>query len=135
MVEQAVNNPVFRASFKAHFQLEKIYNFYGMVEQLGSIFLEGPDGLLYPPNFSDVIIRDPETFGPAPTGTPGIIQVLSLIPGSYPGHSLLTEDKGVIEAVDAGHEGWNGNGLRIIGRVPKAELRGCSDVISQKLSA
>jgi len=135
MVEQAVNNPVFRASFKAYFQLEKIYNFYGMVEQLGSIFLEGPDGLLYPPNFSDVIIRDPETFGPAPTGTPGIIQVLSLIPGSYPGHSLLTEDMGVIEAVDAGHKGWNGNGLRIIGRVPKAELRGCSDVISQKLSA
>ena len=135
MVEQAVDNPVFRASFKEHFKLEKIYNFYGMVEQLGSIFLEGPDSLLYPPNFSDVIIRDPDTFEPAPTGTPGIIQLLSLIPGSYPGHSLLTEDLGVIERVDANHEGWSGNGLRIVGRVPKAELRGCSDVISEKLSA
>jgi hypothetical protein len=135
MEEQAVDNTVFRASFKENFRLEKIYNFYGMVEQLGSIFLEGPDGLLYPPNFSDVIIRDPETFAPAPTGTAGIIQVLSLIPGSYPGHSLLTEDMGVIEAVDADHDGWNGNGLRVIGRVPKAELRGCSDVVSQKLSA
>lgn len=135
MEEQAVDNTVFRASFKEHFRLEKIYNFYGMVEQLGSIFLEGPDGLLYPPNFSDVIIRDPETFAPAPTGTAGIIQVLSLIPGSYPGHSLLTEDMGVIDAVDADHDGWNGNGLRVIGRVPKAELRGCSDVVSQKLSA
>ena len=134
MVEQAVDNPVFRASFKEHFKLEKIYNFYGMVEQLGSIFLEGPDSLLYPPNFSDVIIRDPDTFEPAPTGTPGIIQLLSLIPGSYPGHSLLTEDLGVIERVDANHEGWSGNGLRIVGRVPKAELRGCSDVISEKLS-
>lgn len=135
MEEQAVDNTVFRASFKENFRLEKIYNFYGMVEQLGSIFLEGPDGLLYPPNFSDVIIRDPETFAPAPTGTAGIIQVLSLIPGSYPGHSLLTEDMGVIEAVDADHDSWNGNGLRVIGRVPKAELRGCSDVVSQKLSA
>lgn len=135
MEEQAVYNTVFRASFKDRFRLEKIYNFYGMVEQLGSIFLEGPDGLLYPPNFSDVIIRDPETFAPAPTGTSGIIQVLSLIPGSYPGHSLLTEDMGVIEAVDADRDGWNGNGLRVIGRVPKAELRGCSDVVSQKLSA
>lgn len=134
MEEQAVDNKVFRASFKENFRLEKIYNFYGMVEQLGSIFLEGPDGLLYPPNFSEVVIRDPETFTPAPTGTVGIIQVLSLIPGSYPGHSLLTEDMGVIEAVDADHDGWNGNGLRVIGRVPKAELRGCSDVVSQKLS-
>lgn len=135
MEEQAVDNAVFRARFKENFRLQKIYNFYGMVEQLGSIFLEGPDGLLYPPNFSDVIIRDPETFEPAPTGTAGIIQVLSVIPGSYPGHSLLTEDIGVIEAVDAGHDGWNGSGLRVIGRVPKAELRGCSDVVSQKLSA
>ncbi len=134
MEEKAVDNVVFRASFKENFQLEKIYNFYGMVEQLGSIFLEGRDGLLYPPNFSDVIIRDPDTFAPAPTGTAGIIQVLSLLPGSYPGHSLITEDIGVIEAVDAGHGGWNGNGLRVIGRVPKAELRGCSDVFSQKLS-
>jgi hypothetical protein len=40
---------------------------------------------------------------------------------------------GLIEAVDADHEGWNGNGLRVIGRVPKTELRGCSDVVSQKL--
>ena len=135
MEEQAVDNAVFRASFKENFRLRKIYNFYGMVEQLGSIFLEGPDGLLYPPNFSDVIIRDPETFAPASTGTVGIIQVLSLIPGSYPGHSLLTEDMGVIEAVDAGHDGWNGNGLRVIGRVPKVELRGCSDVVSQTLGA
>lgn len=135
MEEQAVDNSVFRTSFNDNFQLEKIYNFYGMVEQLGSIFLEGPDGLLYPPNFSDVIIRDPETLVPASTGTAGIIQVLSLIPGSYPGHSLLTEDMGVIEAVDADRDGWNGNGLRVLGRVPKAELRGCSDVLSQKLSA
>lgn len=135
MEEQAVDNKIFRASFKESFRLEKIYNFYGMVEQLGSIFLEGPNGLLYPPNFSDVIVRDPESFEAVPMGTPGIIQVLSLLPRSYPGHSLLTEDIGVIEAVDVENEGWKGNGLRVIGRVPKAELRGCSDVISQKLSA
>lgn len=133
MEARAVDNKAFRAGFLEYFQLNKIFNFYGMVEQLGSIFLEGPNGLLYPPNFSDVIIRDPKTFEPAPIGTPGIIQVLSVIPKSYPGHSLLTEDIGVIEADDSDDNGWNGNGLRVIGRVPKAELRGCSDVISQKL--
>ena len=135
MVDQAVDNPVFRQEFKEHFKLEKIHNFYGMVEQLGSIFLEGPDNLLFAPNFSDVIIRDPVTLEPAPIGQPGIIQVLNLIPKSYPGHSLLTEDLGVIEVIDPGKEGWNGAGVRVLGRVPKAELRGCSDVISQTLES
>ena len=58
-----------------------------------------------------------------------------MVPESYPGHSLLTEDLGVVETEDAGLGGWNGAGIRILGRVPTAELRGCSDVISKKLVA
>lgn len=130
MVERSVDNAVFRAALQTAFGLSRIHNFYGMVEQIGSIFLEGPDGLLYPPNFSDVIVRDPATWAPASPGMQGVIQVLSLLPRSYPGHSLLTEDLGVIEKVDSGVDGWMGNGLRILGRVPRAELRGCSDVIA-----
>ena len=130
MVEQAVDNAKFRASMAKSFRLTRIFNFYGMVEQLGSLFVEGPEGLLYPPNYSDVIIRCPNSWEPLPNGEEGIIQVLSLIPRSYPGHSLLTEDWGVIEAEDPGTDGYMGKGLRIIGRVAKAELRGCSDVIA-----
>ena len=130
MAEKAVDNQVFRASLKEAFGLTRVHNFYGMVEQIGSIFLEGTDGLLYPPNFADVIIRNPETWEVAPVGEPGVVQVLSLLPRSYPGHSLLTEDMGVIEAIDRGQDGWMGKGLRILGRVAKAELRGCSDVIA-----
>ncbi len=130
MIERAVDNIQFRSALGQAFKLKKIHNFYGMVEQIGSILLEGPDGLLYPPNFSDVIIRDPVTWEVAPNGTPGVVQTVSLLPHSYPGHSLLTEDLGVIETVDAGINGWMGKGVRIIGRVPKAELRGCSDVIA-----
>jgi len=132
MIEKSVDPSVFRDSMKEAFGLEKIHNFYGMVEQIGSIFIEGDDGLLYPPNFSDVIIRDPVTWQPVETGKPGIIQVLSLIPKSYPGNSLLTEDLGVIESIDGGIGGWMGKGLRVLGRVPKAELRGCSDVIASQ---
>jgi len=135
MIESAVDNDVFRKSFKKHFKLNKIYNFYGMVEQLGSIILEGPDGLLYPPNFSDIIIRDPKTFEVVPYGEAGIIQVLSIIPYSYPGHSILTEDIGIIENTNSGSDDWNESGLKIIGRVPKTALRGCSDVISEKMSS
>lgn len=134
LVEKAVDNQVFRAALNDSFGLTRVHNFYGMVEQIGSIFMEGPDGLLYPPNFSDVIIRNPMTWDVAPVGEPGVVQVLSLLPRSYPGHSLLTEDMGVIEAVDAGGYGWMGKGLRILGRVAKTELRGCSDVIAAEVA-
>ena len=135
MEDRKVDNTKFRAELKRRVGLSQIYNFYGMVEQIGSIFLEGNDGRLYPPNFSDVIIRNPVTWEPQPMGEPGIIQVLSLLPKSYPGHSLLTEDRGVIEDIDPGVSAsngktWMGKGIRILGRIPKAELRGCSDVVA-----
>ncbi|MBJ12664.1 MAG: acyl-protein synthetase [Candidatus Marinimicrobia bacterium] len=131
MIEEAVSPNEFRSSITEEFNLDSIYNFYGMVEQIGSLFFEGPSNLLYPPNFADVIIRDPETFEPLPNGKEGLIQVLSMLPTSYPGNSLLTEDLGIIENIDPNVDGWMGKGLRIIGRVPKAELRGCSDVIGE----
>tara|TARA_Y100001970_G_scaffold52859_1_gene66898 strand:- start:20423 stop:21514 length:1092 start_codon:yes stop_codon:yes gene_type:complete len=131
MIDEAVSPDVFRSSITKEFNLDSIFNFYGMVEQIGSLFFEGPDNLLYPPNFADVIIRDPKTFKPLPNGKEGLIQVLSMLPTSYPGNSLLTEDLGIIENIDPNEGGWMGKGLRIIGRVPKAELRGCSDVIGE----
>ena len=129
MVEQSVDNAVFRQSFERDFRLTRIHNFYGMVEQIGSMFLEGGNGLLYPPNFADVIIRNPDTWQPCAPGEPGVIQVLSLLPHSYPGHSVLTEDLGVIREVDGG-SGWMGKGIEVLGRVARAELRGCSDVLA-----
>lgn len=130
MAERAVDNRTFRAALREAFGLHRVHNFYGMVEQIGSIFLEGPDGLLFPPNFADVLIRDPVTWQVAPAGTPGVIQLLSLLPHSYPGHSVLTEDLGVVETVVPVDSAWGDKGLRVLGRVARAELRGCSDVIA-----
>lgn len=130
MAEHSVNNSTFRNALANAFGLLNVYNFYGMVEQIGSVFLEGPGGLLFPPNFADVIVRDPETWSPAPLGQQGVIQVLSLLPHSYPGHSLLTEDIGVVDSIDPGVNAWRGKGIRVLGRVPRTELRGCSDVIA-----
>jgi hypothetical protein len=56
-----------------------------------------------------------------------VIQVLSALPLSYPGHSILTEDMGILEGVDHSEGGRRGKYFSVIGRVPKAELRGCSD--------
>ncbi len=125
--EMAVSNQEFRRHL-AQSGLHRIYNFYGMVEQVGSVYLEGEDGYLYPPNFADVIIRDPMTFAEQPVGVPGVIQVLSVLPLSYPGHSILTEDMGVVHGIDDSTCGRSGKYFSVTGRVPKAELRGCSDV-------
>jgi hypothetical protein len=129
LAERAVSNEEFRRAFGESFDLTRIHNFYGMVEQIGTIFMEGPGGFLFPPNFADVIVRNPRTFEAASLGEPGLIQVLSLLPHSYPGHSVLTEDLGVLETVSDGRDGWAGKGIRVLGRLPRSELRGCSDVI------
>ncbi|GAA1650502.1 LuxE/PaaK family acyltransferase [Catellatospora bangladeshensis] len=130
LADRAVDNDEFRRRFAADTGLRRIHNFYGMVEQIGLTFLEGPDGGgLYCPDFSDVIVRDPHTWEPVPHGTPGVVEVISTLPRSYPGHVLLTEDRGVIHGVDDG--AWPGKRFSILGRLPRAEARGCSDTFSE----
>ena len=127
LAEEAVGNAEFKAALRDATGLARVHNFYGMVEQVGSVFLEGDDGFLYPPNFADVVIRDPATWEPAPDGTPGVVEVLSVLPHSYPGHIILTEDRGVVHGVGDASSGWSGKQLEILGRIPRSELRGCSD--------
>jgi hypothetical protein len=132
--EQAVSQEEFKRRFREEIGLTRVYNFYGMVEQVGSVFLEGEDGYLYPPNFGDVIVRDPVTLQELPTGEVGILQVLSLLPLSYPGHSLLTEDLGKIHSTDGSSCGRHGKAFSVLGRLPRAEMRGCSDVIASMVA-
>ena len=126
--ELAVSNDEFKRKLREKTGLSRIYNFYGLVEQVGSIYVEGENGYLFAPNYADVIVRDPVTWEPAPMGTPGVLQVLSLLPLSYPGHSVLTEDLGIIHGIDDAAGGRYGKYFSVLGRIPKAELRGCSDV-------
>ncbi len=131
LVDIAVNNATFRQRLNDKFNLRHIYNYYGMVEQVGSVFIENKNGFLHAPNFADIIIRNPIDFSVQPIGKPGLIQVLSILPKSYPGHSLLTEDIGVLEGIGDSQEGWKGKYFRILGRAKKAELRGCSDTFNK----
>jgi len=111
--------------------IERVVNYYGMVEQVGSVYMENSLHFLHAPLYSDVIIRDPHTLQPLPQGRAGIIQVVSALPESYPGHSLLTEDLGVVEGCDNPETGMGGQYFRILGRLPRAELRGCSDTFTR----
>jgi hypothetical protein len=126
LIDRAVDNAEYRRRFADDTGLTRIHNFYGMVEQIGTIYLEAPTGDgLYCPDFADVIVRDPVTWAEVPVGTPGVIEVVSTLPRSYPGHVLLTEDLGVVHGIDDGY--WPGKRFSIIGRIPRAEARGCSD--------
>jgi phenylacetate-coenzyme A ligase PaaK-like adenylate-forming protein len=125
--DRSVSNATFKASLGKAFGLERIYNFYGMVEQVGAISVECTEGFLHPPNVSDVLVRDPRTWEPSGFGEPGVIEVLSPLPLSYPGHALLTEDVGTVHGEDDCACGRRGKYFTIAGRVPKAEIRGCSD--------
>jgi Acyl-protein synthetase, LuxE len=130
LIDRAVDNAEFRRRFARDTGLTRIHNYYGMIEQIGTVFLEGPSGnSLYCPDFADVIVRDPRTWAEQPVGTPGIIEVVSTLPRSYPGHVLLTEDLGVVHGIDDGD--WPGKRFSVLGRLPKAEARGCSDTFTE----
>ena len=111
---------------------ENIHDYYGMVEQTGTIYMECECGHLHTSVFSDVLIRRPLDFSLAEIGEEGIIEVVSVLPESYPGHVLLTEDKGVILGEDDCPCGRKGKYFKIIGRLKNAEIRGCSDTYAAK---
>jgi len=63
----------------------------------------------------------------AEKGERGLIELVSLLPVSYPGHALLTEDEGVILGEDDCPCGRRGVYFSVLGRLKDAEIRGCSD--------
>jgi len=123
----AVDNPAFKRRCQELLGLGRVHNFYGMVEQVGTVFVECERGHLHAPVFADLVVRDPLTHRLLGVGEPGLLQVLSAIPQSYPGHSLLTEDLGVLLGEDDCPCGRHGRYFHVSGRQPGAEVRGCSD--------
>lgn len=106
--------------------IARVINYYGMVEQTGSIFMQCERGYFHCSIYSDIFVRDAE-FRLRPYGQEGVIEVRSLLPVSYPGHIILTEDVGTIWGEDDCACGRLGKYFTVAGRVPNAEIRGCSD--------
>ncbi len=128
---QAVSTDEFKRRLCGVTRIQHVHNYYGMVEQTGSIFMECDAGHLHTSAWSEVIIRDPLNFDPLPFGQRGLIQLLSVVPRSYPGHSLLSEDEGEIIGVDNCSCGRMGTYFKVYGRIQNAETRGCSDTYTQ----
>jgi len=129
--DQAVSKARFKQALQSVCGNIRVLDYYGMVEQTGTIYLECEHGHLHAPVWSDVLIRRPVDFSLANMGETGLIEVVSVLPGSYPGHALLTEDQGRILGEDDCPCGRRGKYFEIMGRIKRAEVRGCSDTYEQ----
>lgn len=104
-----------------------VIDFYGLVEQLGTIYPDCEYGFKHVPNYSHIIIRDIHTLEPVEHGNRGFIQILTPIPHSYPGVSILTDDIGKIVGVNSCKCGRQGICFKFLERLKTADLAGCGD--------
>ena len=59
MEQLKINNNIFKKKLIEKTKLDKIYNYYGLVEQTGSVFIESRKcGYFHTSIFSDIFIRD-----------------------------------------------------------------------------
>lgn len=133
LTSESVNPNVFKNSLMKNFGIAEIHDYYGMIEQTGSIYMECEFGHLHASIFSDIIIRDHFDFTEKSFGEKGMIQLLSMIPTSYPGHSILTEDEGILLGIDDCKCARKGKYFKVLGRIQNAELRGCSDTYEAEI--
>jgi len=132
LINEAITTKKFKQKLNQLCQIKSVHDYYGMVEQTGSIYMECECGYLHASVFSEILVRRSSDFSVASVGEKGIIQTLSLLPLSYPGHSLLTEDEGVLLGEDDCPCGRMGKYFKIMGRISNAEIRGCSDTYAEQ---
>jgi len=114
---------------------QDVIDFYGMVEQTGMVFLDCSSGNKHVPDFGDIIVRDVNTMRPCGIGQQGFIELISILPNSYPGQAVLTEDIGVLTGIDNCGCGRKGKHFRFVSRAEKAEARGCGDTFVERVTA
>lgn len=129
MEDQRISAKAFRNLTNKITGIQSIHNYYGLVEQTGSIFFECEQNYLHSSLFSDVLVRNAH-LEPCIVGERGLLQVFSALPESYPGHSLLTEDEATLLGEDDCPCGRKGKYFVVHGRVQNAEARGCSDTLA-----
>ena len=111
---------------------DRVLDYYGMVEQVGCIFVDCEAGNKHSPNFAEILVVNPLTYELVPVGQEGLIVVVSALPSSYPGHVLMTEDQGRLMAIDDCPCGRKGMAIQFTSRVEHVEVRGCGDILAQK---
>ncbi len=122
-----VTDQVFNNFLKSNFKIKNIINYYGLIEQVGSIFFECQKcNNFICSDYSDVFIRDKDL--KIKESGIGFVQLISTLPTSYPGHNILTEDIGEIINQHKNSCKHKGKIFKIYGRAKRSEVRGCSNV-------
>ena len=110
-----------------------VIDIYGFTEQMGLNYPDCPCGCKHESSYVKVLVRDVVTNELLPAGKEGKLEFVTPVPHSYPGNAVLTDDLGMIidEPCPCGRSGKR---FKILGRMKKAEIRGCGDILSQKLT-
>ena len=101
----------------------EIVNFFGMVEQVGTVYFDCVLGNFHEHEEGKFLIRSEKTLEVTDLG---LLQLFSLVPRSYPGHSLLTDD--VCKLVQECGCGDKSPAFQYVSRRNKAPTRGCANV-------
>ncbi|MBO7562766.1 MAG: acyl-CoA reductase [Bacteroidales bacterium] len=132
---EKISKELFNSRLSACFGLEPsdVIDIYGFTEQMGLNYPDCTCGWKHTSSYVRVIVRDTRTREVLPPGKEGLLEFVSPVPHSYPGNAVLTDDIGVIdpESCPAGRAGTR---FKVVGRMKKAEVRGCGDILSQKLT-
>jgi len=104
----------------------QVVDYYGLVEQMGIIYPLCAHGVRHVPIWADVLVRDSWSGAVLESGE-GQLQLINTVTYGTPCHSVLTEDMGRLLPGTC-RCGREGRGFELIGRVPKAEIRGCANV-------
>ena len=104
----------------------RVVDFYGLVEQIGILYPLCEHGFRHVPRWAQVLVRDPWTLEPI-VGRTGQLQLMNPLAFGAPYHNVLTEDLGRVIENDCPC-GRQGTRFELLGRIPKAEVRGCANV-------
>ncbi len=129
--KEAVTKDVFtrRVSETIGCPATQVIDFYGMVENVGVVYPDCEVGNKHVPAFAEVIVRDPLTLKPVDAGHQGLLQLCSVLPTSFPGFLLLSEDIAEVVDYQVCPCGRLGTCFRFIKRAPRVELRGCGNIV------
>jgi len=112
---------------------KNIFDVYGFTEQLGLLYINRGSEPKTVPLYSELIIRDLNTLEVTENGKPGLIQILTPFPRSYPGISVLTGDIGRIVTGDARGGPGEETRFEVLGPSRENEIKGCGDVMADSM--
>ena len=132
---EKISKQLFNQQLAACFSIEPtdVIDIYGFTEQMGLNYPDCPCGCKHESSYVKVLVRDIVTGEVLPAGEEGKLEFITPVPHSYPGNAVLTDDLGMIVDEPCPY-GRPGKRFRILGRLKKAEVRGCGDILSNKLT-